>query len=97
MAVWHVMHHLSHRPASWTIRGVELYVVLTDSKNMPETALGNAIAYEDFIDGHDSDYEWPVLDEGDAASLCYTSGTTGHPKGALFSHSKLRTWRPPGP
>jgi len=66
--------------------GVERYVVLTDSENMPETALSNAIAYEDFIAGSDGDYEWPVLDEGDAAALCYTSGTTGHPKGALYTH-----------
>ena len=65
---------------------VEQYVVLTESEHMPKTTLANAVAYEDFIAGRDGEYEWPVLDENDAAALCYTSGTTGHPKGTLYSH-----------
>jgi acyl-CoA synthetase (AMP-forming)/AMP-acid ligase II len=65
---------------------VETYVILTDSEHMPETTLPGAVAYEDFIAGHPGTYDWPVLDENAAASLCYTSGTTGNPKGALYSN-----------
>jgi len=65
---------------------VERYVILTDSEHMPETSLPNAVAYEDFIADQDGSFEWPELDENAAAALCYTSGTTGHPKGALYSN-----------
>jgi 3-(methylthio)propionyl---CoA ligase len=64
---------------------VERYVVLTDAGHMPETKLENAIDYEAFI-ASGGDYAWPELDERAAAALCYTSGTTGHPKGALYSN-----------
>ena len=43
-------------------------------------------AYEEFIEGHPTEFAWPRLDENAASGLCYTSGTTGHPKGALYSH-----------
>ncbi|MEM7417828.1 MAG: long-chain-fatty-acid--CoA ligase [Gemmatimonadota bacterium] len=65
---------------------VELVVVLTDDEHMPETSLANAVAYESFIADGAEDYEWPDLDEECAAALCYTSGTTGNPKGALYTH-----------
>ena len=64
---------------------VEQYVILTDAAHMPATTLPNAVAYEDFI-ASGSDFDWPALDEAEAAALCYTSGTTGHPKGVLYSH-----------
>ena len=64
---------------------VEHFVILTDAEHMPETSLPNAIAYEELV-GRGSDFDWPELDENDAAALCYTSGTTGHPKGVLYSH-----------
>jgi acyl-CoA synthetase (AMP-forming)/AMP-acid ligase II len=68
------------------LESVELYVVFGAAEHLPQTKLPNVIAYEDLIAEHDGDYVWPVLDENAASSLCYTSGTTGHPKGALYSN-----------
>jgi fatty-acyl-CoA synthase len=64
---------------------VEHVVVLTDAEHVPETSLTGAVAYEDLL-ASGGDFEWPLLDEREAAALCYTSGTTGHPKGVLYSH-----------
>lgn len=66
--------------------GVKGYIVLTDAAHMPETTLPNAVAYETLIEGCSDDFDWPQLDERDAVGLCYTSGTTGDPKGVLYSH-----------
>ena len=65
---------------------VERYVVLTDAAHMPATKLKNAVAYEDWIGEVDGDFAWKEFDERTAAGLCYTSGTTGNPKGVLYSH-----------
>jgi len=65
---------------------VEGIVIMTDEANMPETSLKNVICYETLVGAEDGDYEWPVLDENTASSLCYTSGTTGNPKGVLYSN-----------
>jgi fatty-acyl-CoA synthase len=65
---------------------IERYVVLTDTAHMPKTTLKNAVAYEDWIDEVDGDFVWKTFDENTAAGMCYTSGTTGHPKGVLYSH-----------
>jgi len=65
---------------------IERYVVLTDSAHMPGTSLRNAIAYEQWIDEVDGDFAWRSFDENTAAGMCYTSGTTGNPKGVLYSH-----------
>ena len=65
---------------------IERYIVLTDAAHMPETTLKNAVAYEDWIAEVDGDFEWAEFDENTASGMCYTSGTTGHPKGVLYSH-----------
>jgi fatty-acyl-CoA synthase len=65
---------------------VERYIVLTDGAHMPNTTLKNAVAYEDWIGEVDGDFAWKSFDENTAAGMCYTSGTTGHPKGVLYSH-----------
>ncbi len=66
--------------------GVKGFVIMTDEAHMPETTLPNVICYETLMASADDDYQWPVFDERTASSLCYTSGTTGNPKGVLFSH-----------
>ena len=65
---------------------VQKYIVLTDDAHMPDTALPNVIAYETWLSAHDADFAWGAFDEKTAAGLCYTSGTTGNPKGVLYSH-----------
>ncbi|NGN40526.1 fatty-acid--CoA ligase [Mesorhizobium sp. CGMCC 1.15528] len=61
-------------------------IVLTDKAHMPQTALPNAVAYEEWLAEADGDFQWKSLDEGAAAGMCYTSGTTGEPKGVVYSH-----------
>jgi fatty-acyl-CoA synthase len=65
---------------------VERYIVLTDGAHMPQTTLKNAVAYEDWIAEADGNFKWKSFDENTAAAMCYTSGTTGDPKGVLYSH-----------
>ena len=65
---------------------VEQFIVLTDDAHMPQTTLPGARSYESLLAAETDEFEWPDLDERTASSLCYTSGTTGDPKGVLFSH-----------
>ena len=65
---------------------VERYIVLTDAAHMPATSLRNAVPYEEWIAEADGDFAWKQFDENTAAGMCYTSGTTGNPKGVLYSH-----------
>ncbi len=69
-----------------SLNTVELFVVLSDRDHMPKSSLPGLIAYEDFILGHTQNAQWGEFDENTACGLCYTSGTTGEPKGVLYSH-----------
>jgi fatty-acyl-CoA synthase len=71
-------------PHCKTVKG---FVMMCDREHMPKEAkVANLLCYEDLIEGASDKYEWPLFDENSASSLCYTSGTTGNPKGALYSH-----------
>jgi acyl-CoA synthetase (AMP-forming)/AMP-acid ligase II len=63
------------------------YVALCDATALPsDTGIPNLVSYEDWVNQHPDTYDWPELDENTASSMCYTSGTTGNPKAALYSH-----------
>ncbi len=66
---------------------VKQWVALCDADKLPaDTGIPNLVAYEAWIGAEPTIYTWPQFDERSAAALCYTSGTTGNPKGALYSH-----------
>ncbi len=67
---------------------VRHWVAMTDRAHLPPEAakIPNLLVYEDLIGAQDDRYDWPEFDENSASSLCYTSGTTGNPKGVLYSH-----------
>jgi acyl-CoA synthetase (AMP-forming)/AMP-acid ligase II len=67
--------------------GIRQYVALCEADQMPaDSGVPNLLCYEDWIGGQSTSYRWPTFDENSASSMCYTSGTTGHPKAALYSH-----------
>ena len=66
-----------------TVKG---FIIYCDEDEMPQTTLDNVHCYETLINAHDGDFSWVKLDENDACGICYTSGTTGNPKGVIYSH-----------
>ncbi len=65
---------------------VKGYIIMTDAAHMPQTKLKNALCYETLLEAEDGKFDWVEVDENAACGLCYTSGTTGNPKGVLYSH-----------
>jgi fatty-acyl-CoA synthase len=72
-----------HRDRMQTVRQV---IVMTDEDRMADCPLQGALAFETLVADHSEDCDWGGFDENTAAGLCYTSGTTGNPKGVLYSH-----------
>jgi len=76
------------------VPGVRGFVVMTDRAHRPVCNIPGLLCYEDLLGAASDAYDWPQFDEHTASSLCYTSGTTGNPKGVLYSHrsSVLHAW-----
>ena len=69
------------------VKTIRHFVAMTDRAHMPAASkVPNLLCYEELVEAQDDRYDWPSFDENTASSLCYTSGTTGNPKGALYSH-----------
>ncbi|MFN3513266.1 MAG: long-chain-fatty-acid--CoA ligase [Phenylobacterium sp.] len=65
---------------------VRTFAAMTDRPHLPPQAPAGTLVYEELIDAHSPQFDWPELDERQASALCYTSGTTGNPKGVLYGH-----------
>ena len=101
--ILHVINHAEDRilfvdpcflslvePLAPQISSIEKYIVMCDETDMPPTTLPGAISMERWLDGVEAaDFEWGTFDENTAATLTYTSGTTGNPKGVLYSHRSV--------
>jgi fatty-acyl-CoA synthase len=69
-----------------SVKSLKKVIIMTDAAHMPQTSLSNAVCYEEWLAEADGDFEWKTFDENTAAGMCYTSGTTGDPKGVVYSH-----------
>jgi 3-(methylthio)propionyl---CoA ligase len=69
-----------------SLPSVKLYVAMTDKAHLPTVKLPNLLCYEDLLEAERDDYVWPRFPDTTPSSLCYTSGTTGDPKGVLYTH-----------
>ena len=65
---------------------VEIIIIAAEKSSIPDNKLNNSFSYDDLLEQESSEYQWPELSEDTASALCYTSGTTGNPKGVLYSH-----------
>jgi len=68
---------------------VEKFIYMSDKPGLPDTKIKNIYEYETLLDQQSDEFEWPYLNEDNYATLCYTTGTTGLPKGAMFTHRSL--------
>ena len=68
------------------LKSVVTYVAMTDRAHMPAVDLPNLLCFDELVGSQSETYDWPTFDERTASSLCYTSGTTGNPKGVLYTH-----------
>jgi fatty-acyl-CoA synthase len=68
------------------LKSVRHFVAMTDRAHMPKQRIPNLLCYEELLEVEGAEFEWPSFDERTAACLCYTSGTTGNPKGSLYAH-----------
>ena len=65
---------------------VEIIIIAAEKSSIPDNSLNNSCSYDDLLEQESSEYQWPDLSEDTSSALCYTSGTTGNPKGVLYSH-----------